>query len=182
MRLCPVKSAKKGGDDERYEITHIEREGTRIPIADYCDPAQNNSMQTDDVPVIAPANRRDCPECAEKARIVRGQFAQICSACGYEVPAGESSWERLQEHVESCPKHPLGKALAENAELREAYDELRGFVRVVTLHLQAHRSKTDLQHTAMFDRAYSLYCKHDVENRKALNNQPAQREKGTTTK
>jgi hypothetical protein len=56
------------------------------------------------------------------ARIVRGQFAQICSACGYEVPAGESSWETLQAHVETCEKHPVYKLIAENKRLREALE------------------------------------------------------------
>ena len=45
----------------------------------------------------------------ERARIVRGEFTQICSYCGEEMKP-PSQWEKLQEHVQKCPKHPLTKA------------------------------------------------------------------------
>lgn len=50
-------------------------------------------------------------------RVLRGQFAQICSYCGLEIPAGESSWETLQAHIRGCAHHPLPKAEARVAEL-----------------------------------------------------------------
>ncbi len=40
-------------------------------------------------------------------RVVRGEFGQICSYCGWATEAGGGSWEDLQEHIEGCPKHPL---------------------------------------------------------------------------
>lgn len=45
--------------------------------------------------------------------------------------------------------------------VREALEELKEFVRVVTLHLQS--AKTFEQNTRMFQRAYFLYNKYDVE-------------------
>lgn len=46
-------------------------------------------------------------------------------------------------------------------------EDVRSFVERVTLHLQSHRSKTPEQHAAMFQEAYRLYCKYDVECRRA---------------
>lgn len=42
-------------------------------------------------------------------------------------------------------------------------EDIRSFVERVTLHLQANRSKKPEQHDAMFQEAYRLYCKYDVE-------------------
>lgn len=42
-------------------------------------------------------------------RIVRGEFKQICSYCGWETPP-PNGWEELQSHIRVCPKHPLVKA------------------------------------------------------------------------
>lgn len=49
----------------------------------------------------------------EKARIVRGDFANICAYCGLEIPDGEASWENLQKHIHECLVHPLHTAEAE---------------------------------------------------------------------
>lgn len=46
-------------------------------------------------------------------------------------------------------------------------EDVRSFVDRVTLHLQANRSKKQEQHDAMFQEAYRLYCKYDVEGRRA---------------
>jgi hypothetical protein len=46
-------------------------------------------------------------------------------------------------------------------------DDVRFFIREVTLHLQSNRSKTPEQHDAMFQAAYRLYAKYDVEGRSA---------------
>jgi len=43
--------------------------------------------------------------------------------------------------------------------------ELNKFIYDVTLFLQSHKSQTDPQFTAMFQRAYRLYVKHDVEKK-----------------
>ena len=53
----------------------------------------------------------------ERARVVRGEFMQICSYCGFETKKGE--WEELQEHIKICDKHPLPKAKARINELEE---------------------------------------------------------------
>lgn len=45
-------------------------------------------------------------------------------------------------------------------------EDVRSFIYLVTLHLQSHRSKTPEQHDAMFQNAYRLYEKYDVENRR----------------
>ena len=45
-------------------------------------------------------------------------------------------------------------------------EDVRSFIERVTLHLQSSRSKTPEQHDAMFQEAYRLYDKYDVEGRK----------------
>lgn len=47
--------------------------------------------------------------------------------------------------------------------LKDQYNELCEFVRRITLSLQSHRSKTEQEMDAMFQDAYRLYVKHDVE-------------------
>lgn len=44
-------------------------------------------------------------------------------------------------------------------------EDVRIFIQRVTLHLQASRSKTPEQNDAMFQDAYRLYSKYDVEGR-----------------
>jgi len=41
--------------------------------------------------------------------------------------------------------------------------ELMQFISDVTLFLQSHKSQTDSRFSAMFQRAYRLYVKYDVE-------------------
>jgi len=73
---------------------------------------------------LEPLKKRIAELDDDKVRIVRGQFAQICSACGYEVKAGESSWETLQVHIDACTKHPVFKLKAELAAAREALEKI----------------------------------------------------------
>ena len=48
-------------------------------------------------------------------RMIRGDFKQICSYCGWESKMGD--WEALENHVrEECFSHPLRQA---NARIRE---------------------------------------------------------------
>ena len=47
-------------------------------------------------------------------------------------------------------------------------EDVRSFIYLVTLHLQANREKTPTQMDAMFHRAYKLYCKYDVEGEMPL--------------
>lgn len=55
--------------------------------------------------------------------------------------------------------------LAREAETQLA--ELFNFIKVVTLHLQTSRSKTPEQNDIMFQRAYRLYVKYDVDGSQA---------------
>lgn len=55
-------------------------------------------------------------------RIVRGDFAQICSYCGWESKG--SGWEELQEHIKTCSKHPLSKVRRQTIE--EIIDMIAG--------------------------------------------------------
>jgi len=43
--------------------------------------------------------------------------------------------------------------------------ELKKFIYDVTLLLQSHRSKTEVEMDRMFQRAYRLYVKYDVEGK-----------------
>lgn len=51
-------------------------------------------------------------------RVARGNFAQICSYCGWESTDG--GWEELQNHIKICPEHPVSKLKAENERLTTA--------------------------------------------------------------
>ena len=73
--------------------------------------------------------------------------------------------ERRAERVQAAA-HIIDRETG-NRELLEAYDELREFVRRATLQIQQHRSQTDAQMDLLFQDAYRLYEKHDVENRRA---------------
>src|SRR6187402_496346 len=50
---------------------------------------------------------------AEVLRVVRGDFGQICSYCGWESDRKGAAWEELQEHINQCPVHPLTAMKAE---------------------------------------------------------------------
>ena len=52
----------------------------------------------------------------ERVRIVTGQFNQICGYCGEEMTA-PSQWEKLQDHIQKCKKHPLSQAREQIAAL-----------------------------------------------------------------
>lgn len=63
-------------------------------------------------------------------RVVRGEFGQICSYCGWEGKDGGSSWDELQAHVKVCPSHPLREAearAAANEKDAQRYRWLRQF-------------------------------------------------------
>lgn len=40
-------------------------------------------------------------------RIVRGEFGQFCSYCGWESSSEGASWGELQAHINNCTAHPL---------------------------------------------------------------------------
>jgi hypothetical protein len=46
-------------------------------------------------------------------------------------------------------------------------EDVRLFIYRVTLHLQSNRSKTPKQHDGMFQEAYKIYDKYDVEDRRS---------------
>jgi len=54
------------------------------------------------------------------------------------------------------------------SELVNLPEDVRLFIYRVTLHLQLNRSKTEKQHDDMFQEAYKIYCRYDVENRRAF--------------
>lgn len=57
-------------------------------------------------------------------RVVRGDFGQICSYCGWESAQDGASWEELQAHIHVCEKHPVSafKQRAEQAEAKARED------------------------------------------------------------
>lgn len=66
---------------------------------------------------------------AKAVRVLRGEFTQICSYCGWESP-GPASWEQLQAHIHACELHPI-QQLTIRAEAAEAErDALAAQVRV----------------------------------------------------
>lgn len=40
-------------------------------------------------------------------RVVRGEFGQICSYCGWESVREGAQWDELQAHIKTCPQHPM---------------------------------------------------------------------------
>jgi hypothetical protein len=56
----------------------------------------------------------------QNAKIIRGEFTQICSYCGTFEAAPPNGWKELQTHVQECQAHPLFQARQEIARLREA--------------------------------------------------------------
>jgi len=60
-------------------------------------------------------------------RMIRGDFKQICSYCGWESKMGD--WKALENHVrEECFSHPLRQANARIRELEEGIKELIAYV------------------------------------------------------
>lgn len=53
----------------------------------------------------------------ERARIVRGEFSQICGYCGWESEVGD--WAELQRHIRECDAHPLTILLAASRDVAE---------------------------------------------------------------
>lgn len=43
---------------------------------------------------------------AEKLDILRGNFTQVCSYCGFEAQP-PNGWDELQKHIVECTEHPL---------------------------------------------------------------------------
>ena len=63
----------------------------------------------------------------QNLRILRGEFTQICSYCGFEFPAeGEYSWEDLQAHILVCPHHPVGKLTTALEQSQSDHDKCYG--------------------------------------------------------
>lgn len=65
-------------------------------------------------------------------RVLRGQFTQICSYCGWEANREGAQWTDLQSHIKQCEHHPLVKAESINRRMvelmKEATDELREYL------------------------------------------------------
>jgi hypothetical protein len=59
---------------------------------------------------------------AKVLRVVRGEFTQICSYCGWEGKKGGEQWEGLQAHIAVCPAHPMRKVEARVRELEAQWD------------------------------------------------------------
>lgn len=69
-------------------------------------------------------------------------------------------------------------ALRKQNELKdEALNELKEYVRFSTLEIQSHRGRPDAQKDALFQSAYRLYVKHDVEGRNQSTINPSKGEK-----
>lgn len=73
----------------------------------------------------------------------------------WNPPLGNPAfWGQIEAEIEK-----------ETNNLQRDYDELKQFVRTITLDLQELARKTPEQKAEMFQQAYRLYVKHDVEGR-----------------
>ena len=57
--------------------------------------------------------------------------------------------------------------MSEVKPLSKLPEDVRSFIYRVTLHLQMNRYKTPEQHDNMFQEAYKIYSRYDVEGRRA---------------
>lgn len=77
-----------------------------------------------------------------------------------------AEWQAHEKQTHELLGAILGRddSLEQKAkQLREKYDELREFVRLITLQLQKSRSLTHAQFDELFQYGYRMYVKHDVE-------------------
>ena len=69
--------------------------------------------------------------------VVRGNFTQICSFCGFEAKS-PNGWAELQEHIHSCPVHPLAISRAQNSRLKAELAEARDTAKKYGARLRCH--------------------------------------------
>lgn len=89
----------------------------------------------------------------EKRALLSG--AVFCSVCGSTLTVEEDKYGKIT--VAPC---------------EYCYKDLKRFIYRVTLHLQESRRKTPEQNDRMFQDAYRLYAKYDVEAKTALKGEP----------
>jgi len=107
--------------------------------------------------------------------ITRGDFDQFCAYCGWTTPKGSNAqWEELEKHVMGCPKHPLGEALRENAQLKEMLAQACNDLAAA----QERNTKLQSEH---LDHVYALHEQLTAANAEierglwdAINNPPEQ--------
>lgn len=92
---------------------------------------------------------------AKVLRIVRREFGQICSHCGFEAPAGNESWKVLMDHIKECPVHPLREAESRAASLQEERDRLAA--RVERLSAENSRALKLASRAATMREAYLAF-------------------------
>lgn len=97
-------------------------------------------------------------------RVVRGDFAQICSYCGWEAPVEGAQWDELQAHIKECPHHPL--TAERNARL-EAQAALAETIRLANVEMDAHRverevlERVQVEHEARVRRLWGMIGAHE---------------------
>lgn len=76
------------------------------------------------------AARLECAEHKERAlRVLRRDFTQICSYCGWEATREGAKWEDLQAHIHTCPQHPIMTLQARVRVLEEALHVIASYDR-----------------------------------------------------
>lgn len=103
-------------NDPRYEgpVEWVPASTARI-LEQSCDQARTA--------LAAAEKERD--EANDKAlHVVRGQFKQICSYCGWE--SDEGGWDDLQAHIKVCPEHPVSALSAQLATALKERDDEQG--------------------------------------------------------
>lgn len=107
-------------------------------------------------------------ECLEEICRLQSENAELTKfKQEIETPV---STENFQSTSRFVLQNHIDRLIKKNADLTakldkamEALKELREFVRYATLEIQSHLSRTDEQKNALFQRAYKLYDKYDVE-------------------
>lgn len=98
----------------------------------------------------------------EKAMaVLRGEFTQCCSYCGFEAQP-PNGWEELQKHIEECPEHPLPKLRAR----LEAAEAAVGILQKSTVSLLARAEQAEKELAAergKVEKQYELIDFYDAK-------------------
>jgi hypothetical protein len=101
-------------------------------------------------------------------RVVRGDFTQICSHCGWEAQASGASWDELQAHIKECPEHPI-RALNEKIVAQQArIAELHSYLRNLHMMHDYGFKDTEIEVAAIIDKPddLSALSAHDKQVKK----------------
>jgi hypothetical protein len=110
---------------DKNKVSPLDANGEYITIT----PAELNAYTA---AAISEATKgKDEELIAEKIRLARGDYGQICGYCGWETKPAGATWEELQDHIANCPEHPLHKAKEQFAATERKLAEQQAVLQLV---------------------------------------------------